>query len=309
MNSASQVNLNEIVEEVSSELERSFSDNVKLRFNFAVNIPAIQADPGDIRLVVTNLLTNAYEALEHEDGVIVCTTGSFVCDQSYLQASLLREKAAEGPYVFLEVTDTGSGMEEEVRRRILEPFFSTKPTGSGFGMAGIIEVVRNVRGALRVNSAPGIGSTFTVLFPALPRPAMDSDPEIPIDWQGEGTILLVDDAKTCLAVGGRILEQRGFKVLKAENGCEAVDLLKLDPGAISCVVLDLVMPQMDGAEAMRLMRAIRPDLPIILSSGYSEQDLAGRFTGVHAFVQKPYRASVLLEKVREATERQHQHHA
>ena len=299
----SRINLNEIIEETSHQLEEALSDHAELRFNFAVNIPAIEGEPEDISLAVTNLVTNAHEALGGKLGSITCTTGSFFCDHAYLEESVLPEKPLEGNFVFLEVSDTGQGMTEETRRKMFEPTFSTRPASAGLGLVAVLNIVRDHGGALRVTSAPSLGSTFTMLFPALPHAAMSQETEeeeIPEDWRGRGTILLVDDAKTCLAVGGRILERRGFKVLKAETGREAVELLGKCPREITCIVLDLVMPEMDGYQTLPLLREIRPDVPVIISSGYSEQEIVHRFDdhSVQGFIQKPYRASVILQRVK-----------
>src|SRR5690606_24288693 len=156
----------------------------------------------EIRLVVMNLIHNAQEAIKGDRGIITCTTGSFMCDRAYLNESLLEDKPPEGPYVFLEVSDTGEGIDYPLRRHIVEPYFTTRRTGTGLGLAAVAEIVRSYRGALKLQTAPGLGSTFTVLFPALPRSAMHLLPPRPLpdEWRGQGTVLLVDDAKTCLAI-------------------------------------------------------------------------------------------------------------
>jgi CheY-like chemotaxis protein len=250
-----------------------------------------------------NLVTNASEAIGERSGVISITTGAMECDPAYLERTFLDEELPEGLYVYMEVADTGSGMDEEVSARIFDPFFTTKFTGRGLGLAAVLGIVRGHLGAIKVYTEPGKGSTFKVLFPAsveVARPAPKQGPTA-VPWQGEGTILLVDDDETVRAVGRRILEKLGFDVLIAVDGREAVQIFRQHRDDIRCVILDLTMPHMDGEETFRELHAAGPDIPVILSSGYNEQDVVHRFAGkgLAGFIQKPYQSASLVEKLRD----------
>ncbi|MDD5761226.1 MAG: response regulator, partial [bacterium] len=235
-------------------------------------------------------------------GVITVSVGATRCDEEYLRKTELRENLAPGLYVHLEVTDTGSGMDAKTRSRIFEPFFTTKFTGRGLGLAAVLGIVRAHKGALKVYSEPGKGTTFKILFPALTeeddatRPS-ESSPMA--DWRGTGTILLVDDEESLLALGARMLEHLGFTVLTAADGVQAVELYRERGNEIDLVLMDLTMPHMDGAEAFGELRRLTPDVRVVLASGYSHEDVTSRFAGKHldGVLQKPYTLAKLRESL------------
>ena len=252
-----------------------------------------------------NLITNASEAIGDRSGIISITTGAVDCDRAYLTESYLDEELPEGLYVSLEVADTGCGMDAETRAKLFDPFFTTKFTGRGLGLAAVLGIVRGHRGAIKIYSEPGKGTTFKVLFPAVdaePRSVADRKPPDREAWRGEGTVLLVDDEEAIRALGKRMLERAGFDVLTANDGRDAVELYREHGDQIVCVILDLTMPQMDGEEAFREMRRIRSDVCVIVSSGYNEQEVTQRFVGkgLAGFIQKPYKFNRLLDQVRQA---------
>ena len=295
------VNLNEIIAEMSQLLEVSISKSAALRCHFAPDLPAVEADATQLRQIVMNLLTNASEALGERSGTISLTTGVEVCGPEGPPRTWAGEKLPGGPYVFLEVSDTGCGMDKETVEKIFDPFFTTKFTGRGLGLAAVLGIVRGHRGAMRVYSEPGQGTTFKILLPAVPGPARALHPDAPAaDWRGSGLVLLVDDEETVRTVGERMLRRAGFDVRLARDGQEALECFRAEGDRIRCVLLDLTMPRMNGEECFRQMRALRPDVRVVLSSGYNEQDAVNRFAGkgLAGFLQKPYHFSRLLEVIR-----------
>lgn len=303
--------LGELVEEMTHLLEVSISKKVVLKYNFAQNLPLFDGDVTQIRQIIMNLITNASEAIGDKSGVIALSTGAMNCDRAYLEGvndmarAGLSEPLSEGVYVYLEVADTGCGMSSETVSKIFDPFFTTKFTGRGLGMSAVLGIVRGHKGTIKIYSEPGKGTTFKVLFPANQleengQTARWGNMDWAIDWRGEGTILIADDEETVCAVGKQLLERLGFEVLTAADGQSAVDLFRQHAGKIVCVLLDLTMPHLDGAQAFSEIRRIRPDAAVILCSGYNEQDATQRFCGkgLSGFLQKPYNMSALREKLR-----------
>ncbi len=282
----------EIVREMTQILAVSVSKKASLRYSFAPDLPPVEADATQLRQIVMNLITNASEALGDASGVISVTTGVMDCDRAYLSESYLDDSLPDGRYVYLEVADTGAGMDAATRQKIFDPFFTTKFTGRGLGLAAVLGIVRGHRGAIKVYSEPGRGTTFKVLLPAAAWTAEDrcrtvaaSAPPSP-----GGIILLVDDDPSIRQVGAQMLQRLGFTVLIASHGREGVEVFRARQGDISCVILDLTMPEMGGEEAFRELRRIQRDVRVILSSGYNEQEVIQQFAGkgLAGFVQKPY---------------------
>ncbi len=299
------IDLREAVREITQLLEVSIAKKIAVRFEFPELMPYIRGDASQVRQIIMNLVINASEAIGDETGAIMISTGSAFLTRADLKSTYLDDKLPEGEYAFLDVTDTGAGMDRETAARIFEPFFTTKFTGRGLGLAAVLGIIRGHRGAVRISSEPGKGTSFRVFFPvshedAGPAPRKQ---EPSGTWRGSGTVLLVDDEETVLSVGKRMLELLGFSVLTATNGIEAVSVFGENIGAIACVILDLTMPKMNGVETLRELSRIRPDIPVIISSGYSEYEISERFSGnrVAGFVQKPYHfeqfAAILKEVV------------
>jgi CheY-like chemotaxis protein len=198
------------------------------------------------------------------------------------------------------VTDNGCGMDAATRSRIFEPFFSTKFTGRGLGLASVLGIVRAHKGALQVYSEPGKGTTFKALFPALTEGGEATRPPESsslAEWRGKGTILLVDDEESLLTLGARMLEHLGFNVLTAADGLQAVTLYRERGKEIDLVLMDLTMPHMDGAKAFDEMRLLNPDARVVLASGYAEDDVSSRFGGKMpaGIIHKPYTLARLRE--------------
>lgn len=296
--------LSELVQEMAHLLKASISKTVTLNLQMGSSLPPIIADPSQIQQIIMNLIVNASEAIGEHPGVVTITTGAVECSQEYLQGSRLKEKPAAGIFVFFEVKDTGCGMDEDTKDRLFDPFFTTKFTGRGLGMAAVLGIVSGHKGAILVDSEPGKGSAIKVMFPAVDgRKALYSHKagapaDEPLDeapGQVSGTILIADDDEMVLNLCRTMVERIGYTVMTAADGDEAVRLFKEHSNEIICVILDLSMPKMDGMTAFDEIRLFRPDIKVIISSGYNEQETTQRFLGrgLAGFIKKPYQLSSL----------------
>jgi len=288
------IDLNELLEEMLHMLEVSISKNAVLRLNLHRPLPSIMADATQIRQIVMNLVINASEAISARSGFISITTTSMFCDNRYLRTIWLAENLPAGHYTCLEIADTGCGMSKETLGKLFDPFFTTKFTGRGLGMSAVLGIVRGHQGAIRVYSEPGQGSTFKILFPTSEQPAALTEIETELSYQGSGKILLVDDEESVRDVGAEMLGELGFEVITATDGRDALNKLS-EHADIRCVLLDLTMPHMDGEKCFRELRQRYPQLGVIMSSGYNEQEVTQKFIGkgLAGFIQKPYRLATL----------------
>jgi PAS domain S-box-containing protein len=298
------VNLNVLVEEMINLLNAAVPKNTVLRLDLAHEPPVVEGDSTQLRQVLMNLVMNASEAIGDRSGIITVSTGLTTVDRAYLSGTYLDEDLGEGVYTYIEVSDTGCGMDEKTRLKIFDPFFTTKFTGRGLGLAAVLGIVRGHHGTLKVYSEPDRGSSFKILLPSIgehtgerpgPFPGLDA-------VSCDTTILVVDDEETVRTVARLSLEKCGFKVLTAVDGADAMEHFRRDPSAVDLVLLDMTMPHMNGEETFRELRRIRQDVKVILSSGYNEMDAAGRFAGkgLAGFIQKPYRPVDLINKVKTA---------
>ena len=298
------IDVNQLVKDMSPLLQTPLSKQTTISYQFADSIPAIQADPSQIRQVLVNLVTNAAEAVGDQPGVVTISSGALHATRDYLAGTYLDENLPEGEYVYIEIRDSGCGMDGETKGRIFDPFFTTKFTGRGLGLAAVLGIVRGHKGAIRVESEPGRGSSFRVLFPASDQPVVNTRKErkASIAWRGSGTVLVVDDEAGIRVVCKLALERFGFKVIGAVDGEEGVELFQQHQGEIVLVILDLTMPRTSGEQAFARMNALNPAIPVILTSGYNEQEAVGHFVGqgLAGFLQKPFQVANLLEKVKTA---------
>ncbi|MBJ6799908.1 CHASE domain-containing protein [Geomonas propionica] len=294
--------LNRLIEDLRHVLETSAA-NANVKLDLASPLPMVEADLNQMRQVLMNLVQNAGESIGEQKGEITIRTGSTTLDQDSLKDLILGEYMTSGRFVFVEVVDTGCGMDEEVEQKIFDPFFTTKFTGRGLGLAAVHGIVRGHRGGIRIYSEPGRGTTFKVLLPAseAATETVEAEP-VQDNWRGEGKILLVDDEDTVRSIATRMLVELGFTPLTAAGGEEALSLYRDNPD-VKAVILDLTMPGMDGEECLRRLQLINPQVQVIMSSGFSQQDVVQKFgdSELAGFIQKPYTLKVLREVMRKAS--------
>ena len=268
----------------------------------AEGLPSIEGDATQLRQVAMNLLTNASDALDDAPGHITVSTGVEDVPGGRLRGAFPDGEVRAGRYVFLEVKDTGHGMPEEQLPRIFDPFFTSKFQGRGLGLAAVLGIVRGHGGAILVDSTPGVGTTFRLLLPAHGehvRPPLAKVPASAPPVESAATVLVVDDEPVVRRLAQRVLERAGYRVLVAENGREALRVVEEQQGAVNVVLLDLTMPELSGEETFEALAVSTPRLPVVMTSGYSEETsthLTER--GLAGFLEKPYTAEELLEVIR-----------
>ena len=300
------VSLAEMVRENKALLKTSIAANVDLKLFLEDDVAPVEADAAQIQQIVMNLLINAAEAIGSRPGEVLVSVRELDLDEREARARFGTFDLRSGRYVSLSVKDNGAGMTADVKEKIFDPFFTTKFTGRGLGLAAVQGIVRGHRGAISVESAPGIGTTFEVILPAAPgevakRKAL-SDGGLA---RGSGTILIIDDEETVRRTASLALRSRGYEIRTARNGKEGVEIFHNEAERIAAVILDLTMPVMTGEQTLPVLKDKRPDIPVILSSGFSEAEVAVRFEGkgVDAFIQKPYTGAGLAKVVQDAIRR------
>ncbi len=295
------IDINKIINDIRHLLQVTITNHIVLNCNLDEHIPRFEADISQIRQIIMNLIINSTEAIGKNTGEITISTGKMRCDREYLESPWTDEEPVEGLYVYLEVSDTGCGMKEEEIEKIFDPFFTTKFIGRGLGLSEVHGITRSHNGRIKIDSKPNQGTTFRILFPANSNAVStreESEIKDHIDVDNE-TILFVDDEESIRFIGQQMLERAGFNVITAEDGNHAIDLFKTHAKEISCILLDLAMPHMSGEETLRQLRLIQKDVPIIISTGYDEQEVNMRFPGniISGFIQKPYQYKKLIGKV------------
>lgn len=301
----SDVDLSALVQATMHLLQVSLPKKVQLTLELAPNLPSVRADPSQLRQVLMNLVLNAGEAVGDRPGSVRLATGAMRADTEWLAASAVTPPPPPGDYVYLEVVDDGRGMSAETRARIFEPFFTTKFTGHGLGLSAALGIVRSHGGTLHVYSELEQGARIRIAFPAQQAVPVTpaAAPRDAQDWRGHGTILVVDDEETVRIVTARVLEHSGFTVEMATNGSEAVERFALDPLRYRAVVLDMLMPVMDGEQALEELRRLRADLPVLLMSGYSGREGIVRDSSAPThFLAKPFQVGTLLNALRDLIE-------
>ena len=296
------ISLTELVDEMSQLLTVSVSQKTAFNCELDKSVPPVKADPSQIHQTVINLITNASEALGDKSGVVTITTGFMECDAEYFADSYLGEELPEGTYAYIEVTDTGCGMSEEMIEKIFDPFFTTKFMGRGLGLAAVLGIVRGHRGAIKIQSEPGKGTVFRILLPCCEKPmeTLRGEGTELEKWSGSGTILVVDDEEMVRKIAAEMLESLGFDTMTAADGHKALEVFRKHQDQIAIVLLDLTMPIMSGEEVFEEIKRIKNDACVVLSSGYPALDAMARFKGkdLAGFIQKPYKYEVVRKILR-----------
>jgi two-component system, cell cycle sensor histidine kinase and response regulator CckA len=297
------LDLSSLVQETAHMLEVSINKKTALQLHLAAALPPFQGDATQIRQVLMNLVINASEAIGDRPGIVTIETKRVQVTADYLQRFAIHEHLSDGEYLALEVTDNGSGMSAETQARIFDPFYTTKFTGRGLGLAAVLGIVRGHKGAIKVYSEQGRGTTFKLLFPALQDDGattakMNFATATP--WRGSGHVLIIDDEQSVRTVANRMFQMLGFTTAIAVDGLEGVEIVRASPTAFTLVLLDLTMPRMDGEETLRNLQTINPNIRIILSSGFNEQSTINRFVGrgIAGFLPKPFTIEMLTEQLR-----------
>ncbi len=286
------LDLGQLVEQTAQMLQISISKKAVLRYRLEKGLPPVEVDATQIRQVIMNLVINASEAIGDKSGAISISTGLTRVDRDYLRGTLMDPDLPERDYVFLEVSDSGSGMSAETQARIFDPFFTTKFTGRGLGLAAVLGIVRGHKGAMKVYSEVERGTTFKLLFPAATGAVEGARTIAGVaqTWRGEGTVLVVDDEETMRSTVARMMRLLGLDPVLASDGREGVEIFRAQPEKFALVLLDLTMPHMDGEQTFTELRRLRPDVRVVLMSGFNAQEALVRFPGkgLASFLQKPF---------------------
>ena len=312
------IDLNALISDTTELLRVSISKKAQVEYLLDPALPSIEADAAQLQQVLMNLITNASDALGAAGGTIGVRTGLQTLDAEALGRCIAIDEVRPGTYAALEVIDNGCGMEPSTLQRMFDPFFSTKFTGRGLGLASVLGIVRAHRGAMSVQSTPSVGTRFCLYLPVAASPASGAQasqgtsgslrPAAPdsasTGAQGVlGTILLAEDEPLLTQATKAILELEHYRVLVAADGVEALELYRTHAPDILVALLDVTMPRMDGRELAAALRALDPRLPIVLMSGYVDETTLAQSAesdAPHAFLKKPYQMEELLDAIRKA---------
>ena len=293
-------NLNDFLTNSAAMFGRTKKE-IQIHTNLREPSPVVEIDRSQIGQVLLNLFVNAWQAMPHGGNL-------------YLESRIVRLDAADckphhaepGRYARLSITDTGIGMDEATRRQIFDPFFTTKGKGrgTGLGLASAYGIIKNHHGFITAYSEVGHGATFNIYLPLSDKAAYQEDAIPNGIIKGSGTVLLIDDEEMILTVGRALLEKLGYRVLVASGGKQGLEVLKREGGDIDLIVLDLIMPGMSGSQVFDAIRAIRPRIPVLLSSGYSMNGQTREILekGCNGFLQKPFNLSELSQKIDQVLE-------
>jgi len=297
--------LNTVVAATAVMLRRLIGEHIELRIVEGPDLSKIHADPGQLHQVILNLAVNSRDAMPN-GGTLILETQNVELGEAYTGATAAM---IPGRYVMLAVTDTGVGMDEQTRSHLFEPFFTTKPQGhgTGLGLSTVFGIVKQSHGEIAVYSEPGQGTCIKIFFPVVAAEPGEDTPQSLRSrvLSGTETILLVEDEDAVRKLVRRTLEKQGYQVLVAASGTEALELAQSDPRRIHLVITDVVMPQMGGRQLADRLKALRPDIRVLLVSGYTESSVLrnGNLAEGEAFLQKPFTPHRLARQVRELLDR------
>jgi signal transduction histidine kinase/ActR/RegA family two-component response regulator len=294
---------NKEVEELGELMKVALSKKARLAFDLEVDKPGVLGDPSQLRQVIMNLITNASEALGNNDGEIRIRT----CI-SNLQSKVMKSinpdgQLAAGDYVLIEVSDTGEGMDENTQNKIFDPFFTTKSSGRGLGLAAVQGIVQGHHGCISFDSIQGKGTVFSVYLPFHALPEDQEETEVDgLTVVDKTRILVVDDEEQVRKVFSMMLEKAGYDVIDAKDGMDALEICRKEIDSIDCVLLDFSMPKLNGLEVFQELQKLNKQLPVILTSGYTEKQLGHDLNGAGfaSIIQKPVPMNILLNSVAEA---------
>ncbi|MBI4854108.1 MAG: GAF domain-containing protein [Acidobacteria bacterium] len=291
------LNLNNLVKEAVELIESTIPSNVKLKLTFSPEVLAIEVDGGQIIQTIVNMCINAKDAMP-EGGLLNINTSRATLDEQF---TYKHPGSRVGNYALLRVSDTGMGMSEETKQRIFEPFFTTKKDrkGTGLGLAMVYGIIKNHQGYIDVDSEIDVGTTFSIYLPTSEKPLEDAL-NISTSKEGSETILVAEDEDIMRELLVEMLDSGGYQVISAENGKEALDIYNQRFKQIDLVILDIDMPELNGKDAFRRFKEINPDVKVLLSSGYNQDNSSEEILneGVLGFLQKPYGVNDLLDKIR-----------
>ncbi len=296
------VQLSKLAQEMVQMFRVTVPKTIDLSVDLRKDLPVILIDDSQIGQLIMNLVLNAAESIRGPSGTVSVSTGTHYCTQTDLQRLQVNHGLKEGVCVYFRVADTGRGMDESTASRIFDPFFSTKFTGRGLGLATTLATVRDHSGGIEVQTQPEKGTVFTILFPIeqAPNPTLAEAPAPPGQLGSIGTVLVVDDERVVRDMAKSILEMREFRVLVAPDGPTAIEVFRQHQDKISIVLLDLMMPGMDGLEVFEKLRILDPNVQVLLSTGYRDQSLADQSQekGFAGILEKPYRPVDLVNRLR-----------
>jgi two-component system cell cycle sensor histidine kinase/response regulator CckA len=295
------VDVSRIVEEMLELLTVSVTKHAAVETDLGKNLPAVRANPSQLRQVVMNLVTNASEAIGDRDGVIRVTTERVASSRDL--PIYTSKRLAEGDYVQLEVSDTGCGMTTDTKARIFDPFFTTKPAGHGLGLAVVQGIVRNLGGTVGFLSAKGKGTTFQILLPSAEPAPQATHSTVSRAGEGplrlrEATILVVEDEELLRIAASKVLRKTGLSVIEASDGSAALDLIREHKDHIDVLLLDVTLPGASSRDVFEEVKRLRPDVRVVVTSAYSEETAVASLGGSGArFIRKPYRLDQLTELI------------